>query len=246
MKNVLIVGATSAIATECARTWAAGGAQLFLVARNRERLAQTADDLRVRGARSVHECVLDMNDLAAHTSVVEACVAAIGSIDVALVAHGTLPNQAECEADVTRGLLEFSSNGLSAISILSIIANQMSIQKAGTIVVISSVAGDRGRFSNYFYGAAKAAVSTFSEGLRARLFHVGVNVLTVKPGFVDTPMTRGLDLPGPLVATAEHVARDILRAIDKGAGSLYTPWFWAWIMLVIKLIPGPIFKRLKL
>jgi short-subunit dehydrogenase len=167
-------------------------------------------------------------------------------VDVALVAHGTLPHQPTCQVEVETALREFSSNGLSVISVLTLLANRMEGQGEGTIGVISSVAGDRGRYSNYLYGAAKAAVSTFCEGLRARMFHAGVRVLTIKPGFVDTPMTKDLPLPALLVSTPARVARDITRAIEAKADSIYTPGFWALIMFLIRNIPAPLFKRLKL
>ncbi|MCY7308894.1 MAG: SDR family oxidoreductase [Rhodoferax sp.] len=246
MKKILIIGAASAIASACARLWAADKAEFFMVARNPERLRQTADDLAAHGAGAVHVYALDMNQLEQHALMLEACYGALGSVDIALVAHGTLPDQAACQQDVALALREFSSNGLSVVSVLTLLANRMEAQRSGTIAVISSVAGDRGRYSNYLYGTAKAAVSTFCEGMRARLFHAGVHVLTIKPGFVDTPMTKGLPLPGPLVATPGRVARDITRAVERRANVLYTPGFWALIMLVIKCVPGFIFKRLKL
>ncbi len=129
---------------------------------------------------------------------------------------------------------------------LTLLAGVFEAQKGGTIAVISSVAGDRGRPSNYVYGAAKAAVTTFCEGLRARLFKSGVQVLTIKPGFVDTPMTAGLPLPGLLVATPDRVAGDIVRAIERGKNSIYTPWFWGGIMLVVRSLPGFVFNRASL
>ena len=142
-------------------------------------------------------------------------------------------------------LTKFSSNGLSVISLLILLANRMEKQKSGTIAVISSVAGERGRYSNYLYGAAKAAVSTFCEGLRARLFHSGVHVLTIKPGYVNTPMTQGLPLPKLLVATPEKVAKDIVQAVKRKKNTLYTPHFWAVLMFGVKSIPNSIFKKLK-
>lgn len=246
MKRVLIVGATSAIAAACARLWAAEKADFFLVARHAERLRRTADDLAARGAGAVHVHVLDMNSIALHPQMVAACFDALREVDIVLIAHGTLPDQAACQADVALALQELSSNGLSVISLLTLLANRMEAARAGTIAVITSVAGDRGRPSNYLYGAAKAAVSTFCEGLRARLFRSGVHLLNVKPGFVDTPMTRGLLLPGPLVASPERVALDIKNAVERRVDTIYTPNFWALIMLVIKCIPGVVFKRLRL
>ncbi|OJA77845.1 short-chain dehydrogenase [Burkholderia ubonensis] len=246
MKNILIVGATSAIATACARKWASEGARLFLVARNGERLDQVADDLRARGA-SLTECHrLDIDDLGAHADMLAHCAQALGKLDIVLVAPGTLPDQNACEADPTIAVREFNTNAVSLIALLTPLANVLAAQGSGTLAVISSVAGDRGRGSNYLYGSAKAALSAFCEGLRARLFKVGVHVVTIKPGFVATPMTEGMPLPGPLVAVPEKVATDIVRAIDRQTNVLYTPWFWTGIMLIIRSIPQRIFKRLSL
>lgn len=245
MKKILIVGANSAMAVACARTWAAEGASFFLVGRSETKLKQTADDLTARGG-NVSTYVLDMNDFDAHETMLKACFDQMGKVDIVLIAHGTLADQKACEQDVTVALREISINGLSVIALLTRLANLMEAQKSGTIAVISSVAGDRGRPSNYVYGSAKAAVTTFCEGLRARLFKSGVHVLTIKPGFVDTPMTQGLPLPKALVVSPERVARDICRAIDKQKDSIYTPWFWVGIMAIIRSIPGFMFKRSSL
>lgn len=246
MKKVLIVGATSAIATACARLWAAEGAELFLVGRNPEQLQLIAADLRVRGAARVESHELDLNHFNAHEAMLQACFTQFGVLDVALVAHGTLPDQQACERDVDLALQEFASNGLSVIALLTRLANRFEAQGHGSLAVISSVAGDRGRPSNYLYGSAKAAVSAFCEGLRARLFKAGVHLLTVKPGFVRTPMTLGLALPELLLAEPEAVAMDILRSIERRASVRYTPWFWWPIMQLIKSIPVLLFKRLSL
>lgn len=246
MKRVLIIGATSAIATACARLWAEQGSEFFLVARNTEKLEQTAADLQARGAKTVTLHRMDATDLAAHPAMLENCLRAMQQIDIALIAHGTLPDQKVCEQDVTTAMQEFANNGTSVIALLTLLANQFEAQRCGSLAVISSVAGDRGRPSNYLYGTAKAAVSTFCEGLRARLFKVGVHVMTIKPGFVDTPMTQGLPLPAALVAKPEQVAQRIMAGIERKASTLYTPGFWALIMLIIRSIPQPVFKRLNL
>ena len=246
MKNILIVGGSSAIAVACARRWAGEGANLFLTGRHEVRLEAVAQDLRVRGAPAVGTYILDMNDHLQHPAMLDACRAALGRIDIVLIAHGTLSDQAKCERDVDAALHELSTNAISTIALLTLLASVFESQKSGTIAVISSVAGDRGRPSNYVYGAAKAAVATFCEGLRARLFKAGVRVLTIKPGFVDTPMTAGLSLPGPLVASPDRVASDIVRAIERGKDALYTPWFWSGIMLIIRSLPEFVFKRVSL
>lgn len=246
MSKIIILGATSAIAEQCARLWAGENAHLHLIARDATRLAQVAADLQARGAGSVTLHVHDMRDRVALAASLSAASADGQPIDVALVAHGTLPDQARSEADAEYAVAEFDNNAIATIAALTMLANRMQIQGSGTIAVISSVAGDRGRPSNYLYGSAKGAVSIFCDGLRARLFGKGVNVLAVKPGFVDTPMTKSLVLPSLLVATPERVARDIARAVRNRRGTLYTPFWWRYIMLVIRLIPEPVFKRMKL
>lgn len=246
MKNILIIGATSAIAIACARLWAKDGARFFLVARNGERLEQVASDLRARGAASVAYRQLDINSLDLHAEMLKQCASDLGALDIALVAPGTLPDQNECQADAAVAVREFNTNVTSVIALLTPIATLLEAQKRGTLAVISSVAADRGRQSNYLYGSAKAALSAFCEGMSARLFKAGAHVLTIKPGFVATPMTAGLPLPGLLVATPEKVASDIVRAIEKRKDVVYTPWFWSLIMLIIRSIPRPIFKRLSL
>ena len=246
MKRVLIIGATSAIATACARLWAEQGSEFFLVARNMEKLQQTAADLKARGAKAVTLHCMDATDLTDHPDMLKNCLSAMQQIDIALIAHGTLPDQKVCEQDVTVALQELNNNGTSVIALLTLLANQFETQRCGNLAVISSVAGDRGRPSNYLYGTAMAAVSTFCEGLRARLFKVGVHVMTIKPGFVDTPMTQGLPLPAALVAKPERVARSIIAGIERKVAILYTPGFWEVIMWVIKFLPSAIFKRMSL
>lgn len=244
-QNILIIGATSAIALACARRWAAQDVCFFLVGRTPDKLAQVAADLGARGAR-VHSHVLDLHHTEQHAAMLDACYAALPRVDLALLAHGTLPVQAQVEADAALALRAFSDNAVSVIALLTDLANRMQAQRSGCIAVIASVAGDRGRPSNYVYGAAKAAVATFCSGLQARLHPYGVQVLTIKPGMVDTPMTQGLALPRALLASPERVAADIQRALRQGQGTLYTPWFWRPVMLAIGLIPGALFKRLRL
>ncbi|MBP8771432.1 MAG: SDR family oxidoreductase [Thiopseudomonas sp.] len=246
MKRILVIGATSAIATACCRLWAEQGHEFFLVARDAEKLQQTAQDLEARGAKSVNSFTMDVLDTPQHALMLQQCISTHRQIDIALVAHGTLPDQAACEQDAELALQEFSINGSSVISLLSLLAEQFTLQRCGSLAVISSVAGDRGRPSNYLYGSAKAAVSAFCEGLHARLFKIGVHVITIKPGFVDTPMTQGLTLPKVLVVPPEYVAKQIVSAINNKKAVLYTPRFWALIMLIIRSIPNFIFKRLNL
>ncbi len=245
MRKVLIIGAASAIAQAAARQFAEAGDALFLVARDQNKLNVIAADLRVRGASSVGSFALDVLDYEQHQSTLEAAIAVMEGLDVALLAHGTLPDQPLCEAEFSEAKREFEVNALRSISLLTYIANYFEQEKSGTIVAISSVAGDRGRQSNYLYGAAKGALSIFLQGLRNRLYKSGVAVITIKPGFVDTPMTAAFT-KGALWVKPETIADSIVRAIDKKSDVVYAPWFWRIIMLVIKLIPEPVFKRLSL
>ncbi|MEN9316458.1 MAG: hypothetical protein RIS35_2851 [Pseudomonadota bacterium] len=250
MKRILIIGATSAIASACARLWAARGAALFLVGRDAARLEDVAADLRARGAASVAIWPLDANDVDAHAAMFDAAWAALGDPDLALIAHGTLPDQAACERDPQRALAEFATNATSVIALLTALANRLlQSRRAGgraAVGVITSVAGDRGRPSNYVYGSAKAAVSAFCEGLRARLFAHGVTLTDIRPGFVATPMTEGLPLPAPLVAQPEAIAPRIVAAVEGGRDIVYVPAFWRLIMLVVRNIPRALFKRMRM
>lgn len=244
MKRVLIVGATSAIAQASARVFAARGDQLFLVARNEAKLGAVAQDLRARGAE-VSSAVADLNAFDRHGALLEEAVRALGGLDVVLIAHGTLSDQGACERDYLEAERELRTNFLSVVSLLTPLANRFEKQRGGTIAVISSVAGDRGRGSNYVYGTAKGALSIFLQGLRNRLHPYGVRVVTLKPGFVDTPMTAGVK-KNALFATPETVGQGIVRAIDGGSGVVYLPAFWRWIMMLVRAVPEPLFKRLKL
>lgn len=242
---ILIIGATSAIAEAAARHWAARGDNLYLLARNQARLQAVAEDLRVRGAAAVETAMLDVADFNAHAEAVKHAMERLGRIDVVLIAHGTLPDQVRCETDEDYALREFAVNGTATIALAGLIAQKLVEQGHGTLAVISSVAGDRGRASNYLYGSAKAAVSTYLSGLRQRFHGRGIGVVTIKPGFVDTPMTAAFK-KGMLWATPEHVARGIVRAIDRRRAIVYLPWFWSGIMAVIRCVPEFVFQRVKL
>jgi hypothetical protein len=245
MKKVLIIGATSAIAEATARLFAARGDRLCLMARNSERLQTIAKDLQIRGADAVHTLVLDANSFREHPVALAEALEQLGGIDIALIAHGTLPDQRACELSFELTLKELTTNAISIISLLTQLANTLEAQGSGSLAVIGSVAGDRGRQSNYVYGSAKAMVATFMQGLRNRLHKRGVQVLTIKPGFVDTPMTATFD-KGPLWAQPQDIAEGIVKAIDKNKNETYLPFFWRYIMLIIKLIPEKIFVRLSL
>ena len=245
MRKILIVGATSAIAAATARRFARDGDRLYLAARNPDRLAVVASDLAIRGATQVDTQVMDANDMAQHEGLILRAESVLGGLDTVLIAHGTLPDQTACEASFDVTLQEIQNNCLSVLSLLTHIANRFEAQRHGTIAVISSVAGDRGRQSNYIYGTAKAAVSTFLQGLRGRLHRSGVHVLTIKPGFVDTPMTAGFR-KGLLWASPETVGNGIYRSIIKKRSVSYLPRFWRWVMAMIQIIPESIFKRMNI
>lgn len=244
-QNILIIGATSSIAEAVARRYAEQGERLFLVARNGNKLQAVSANLTARGSKEVKTFVMDANDSSLLPQMLDSAWKAFGTIDVALVAHGTLPDQQRTETDIPYAIAEFRTNAESVIACMAGLAQRFEPQGIGVIAVIGSVSGDRGRASNYLYGAAKAAIDTYASGLRARLFRSGVHVLTIKPGFVATAMTAQLKLPERLTATAELVARDIQRAVTKRTNVLYTPWFWVWIMRIIRWIPAGIIKRMK-
>ncbi|MBP7275405.1 MAG: SDR family oxidoreductase, partial [Kiritimatiellae bacterium] len=233
MKKILIIGAYSAMAEATARRWARERCRFHLCGRNADRLHDLAADLRIRGAESADISVLDALDTDRHAETIARAVAAMGGLDLALIAHGTLSDPAECARDVPAALRELNTNALSVISLLTHLAAHFEAQGRGTIAVISSVAGDRGRASNYVYGTAKGAVSLYLQGLRQRLHPRGVHVLTIKPGFVDTPMTAGFR-KGPLWASPDRVARGICRAVRRRRDVVYVPFFWRFIMAVVR------------
>jgi short-subunit dehydrogenase len=245
LKKILIIGASSSIAEHCARLFAARGDSLYLVARNQEKLNSLQKDLSVRGAIKVSTYVMDANDYKSHSKMLDNAELTLDGIDTVLIAHGTLSNQKNCEQDVEITIQEINTNGLSAIALLTHIANRFEAKGRGTIAVISSVAGDRGRSSNYVYGSAKAMLTTFTSGLRQRLYKSNVAVVTIKPGFVDTPMTAEFK-KGLLWAHSAEVAKAIVRAIDKGSDEVYVPAFWWAVMTLIKAIPANIFKKIRL
>jgi hypothetical protein len=245
MNKILIMGATSAIAEAVARELAAEGASLFLAGRSRDRLEAIAADLRIRGAARVAVGLADALEVRGYPALVEEAVAALDGLDAALIAHGTLPDQADCEQSIDALCRELQVNAVSVIALAMTIALHFQRQRRGVLAVISSVAGDRGRRSNYAYGAAKSAVTAFTSGLRQRMHADGVRIVTVKPGFVDTPMTARFR-KGLLWASPASVAAAIVRAMRRGTPVLYVPWFWRPIMLIIRLIPERLFRKLSL
>jgi short-subunit dehydrogenase len=242
---VLALGATSAIAEATLRLFAARGARFFLVARNPDKLNAVAADLRTRGAASVAIHVMDLDDTSAHPGMLAAAAENLGTIQLALLAHGVLGDQPQAEASYPATEAILGTNFLAPVSMITWLANYFEGSHQGTLAVISSVAGDRGRKSNYVYGASKGALSIFLDGVRNRIDRSGVQVLTVKPGFVATPMTAHLP-QNALFAHPSAIARGIVRAIEKRKDVVYVPAFWALIMLIIRAVPGRVFKKLNL
>jgi decaprenylphospho-beta-D-erythro-pentofuranosid-2-ulose 2-reductase len=245
MQKILILGANSAIAKSAARIWASQGARLYLVGRSDKKLAALIQDLKARGNSTIFGEALDLTDSSHHDSVIARAKHQLQGIDLAFIAHGVLGDQkaAERSWEASRELLDV--NFLSPASLSTRIANEFEANKKGHLCVITSVAGDRGRASNYVYGTAKGALSIFLSGLRNRLAASNVTVTDLKLGFVDTPMTESYP-KGPLWASSDAVASGIVTAIDRKRDVVYLPWFWCWIMMIIRNIPEKIFKKLKI
>lgn len=244
-RRILVFGATSAICQALLRLYAAESANLFLAGRDREKLAATADDLTVRGATVGGMKAYDFKDWQQHEQCIGEARDCLGEIDLIVIAHGTLPEQRECEisAAVTRDCLE--DNFLSAAIILQQSAELFDTQRRGTIALLSSVAGDRGRKSNYTYGAAKAGLDTLAQGLRGRFAGSAIEVVTIKPGMVATPMTAAMR-QGLLWSTPEKIAPVMQRAIERGRPVCYAPGYWRVIMWIIRAIPAGLLARLPI
>lgn len=242
-ENVLILGATSDMAVAIARQLATEGYSITLAARNTERLSALEGDLRVRHKALVSSMAFDALDFKSHQTFYEALPE---KPDIVICVFGLLGDQSTAQQDWEIAHQIIDSNYTGAVSILNVVANDFERRRKGVIVGISSVAGERGRQSNYIYGSAKAGFTAYLSGLRNRLYRHGVNVITVKPGFVKTKMIENLNTPGPLTASPKQVAEKISRAIKKHADVVYVLPIWALVMLVIKMIPESIFKRLKL
>ena len=249
MKNkqrIIIVGATSAIAEHCARLWAADGpAELILVVRDAARAEPIAADLRVRAAGAGVRVLVSDFRTPADIAGTAAAIAA-EPIDIVLVAHGALPDQAACEQDLDQACAALEVNALSPVLFAEAFARHLALQGHGTLAVIGSVAGDRGRKSNYVYGAAKGLVERYLEGLQHRFAGTGVKAVLIKPGPTDTPMTAHLKQQGARLAPVDAVARAIVDAIARGQRVVYVPGKWRLIMLVIRHLPAFVFNKLDI
>lgn len=235
--RVAIIGATAALSHGAAIPFAEEQAEFFLVARDAAKLAAVAADLQARGASRIDTFIADLADCSRHAAIVDAA----GDVDVVLIAHGSLPDQRAIDRDPAAQVASFQLNATSVISLAAGFASVLEARKGGTLAVIGSVAGDRGRRNIYVYGAAKAAIHAWCDGARARLRAAGANLLLVKPGWVDTPMTRG-QKKNALFADARSVGRGIHDAIMSGEGTVYLPRFWRWVSALVRMLPERLVK----
>jgi decaprenylphospho-beta-D-erythro-pentofuranosid-2-ulose 2-reductase len=243
MSYVLIIGAKSDIAKELARVYSQNGFNLYLASRDSESLKSLSFDIKLRNGVDVQTKELDITNFESHDEFyTNLDPKPIGVV----IVSGYMSDQKICEIDWSKAFNTIQVNYTGAVSFLNIVSIDMEQKKNGFIVGVSSVAGERGRKANYIYGSSKAAFSTYLSGLRNRLQGSNVNVLTVKPGFVATKMTEGLDLPDKLTAKPEDVAMDIYKAQQKGKDILYTKSMWGLIMFVIKIIPEWKFKTMNI
>jgi len=243
-KRIVIIGATSAIAEHCARLWVQNmPADLTLVGRDAQRIERVKADLRVRSPESEIRVVqAEFLDPAAIQATVEGIVEQ-GTVDIVLIAHGSLPEQAECQDDLDACRDALEINGISPVLYAEAFAKHMAKANHGTIALIGSVAGDRGRKSNYVYGAAKGLVTRYAQGLQHRFAGTGLKVVLIKPGPTDTPMTAHLKRKGARLASVEAVTRRIVEGIEAGKAVVYAPGKWKIIMLVIMHIPNLVFNK---
>jgi short-subunit dehydrogenase len=242
--RVLILGAGSGIAQATGRLYAEEGAILGLAGRNLGRLASIADDLRVRGATQIETFDVDFTT-AAVPSTLAAMVDKLGGLDHVILTYGVLGEQALAERDLTMAQAIIDVNFRSAAAWSLAVADMLERQGRGSLVVLGSVAGDRGRRSNYIYGAAKAGLAVLVEGISQRFRGTGPRAVIVKPGPTDTAMTAGMTKGGPLWATPEAVAAVVRRAADSGGPVVYAPARWRLIMAIIRMIPAPIFNKMN-
>ncbi|PIW10588.1 MAG: short-chain dehydrogenase [Comamonadaceae bacterium CG17_big_fil_post_rev_8_21_14_2_50_60_13] len=246
-KRIVIIGATSAMAEHCARLWVHGqSVDLTLVGRDASRVERVAADLRVRSPQSEIRIVQsDFLDTKAIRSTVDAIVTQ-GDVDVVLIVHGSLPAQSECQDNLEVCSDALEVNGVSPVLFAEAFAKHMGKANSGTLALIGSVAGDRGRKSNYVYGAAKGMVTRYAQGLQHRFAGTGVKVVLIKPGPTETPMTAHLKGQGPKMASAEEVAQKIVDAVDRGQLVVYVPGKWALIMMIIRHLPSFVFFRMNI
>lgn len=246
MKRIVIFGATSVIAHEAAKVFARQKAAFVIIGRDARKLAAVREDLLARGAESAEAIQADLTAVERHQELIGAALRQLGQIDGALIAYGMNGDQRSCERQAKQMLETFNTNATSLLALATLLANQLEQQKQGCLAVISSIAADRGKKSNYVYGSAKAGVEVFFQGLRHRFAGSQVRILTIKPGYVKTPMLSEQLSRHPLAAHPRDVGRAIARAMQSRKGVIYLPWYWQPIMWVVKALPEAIFERLEL
>jgi|SRR4030095_4879418 len=244
--SLLVLGAGSLIAQSAAANFAEAGHEIIFAGRYLAELQKLANDFHIRYKVDCYAEPFDALAYDTHKKFLEDVLAKMPGLSHVLIAFGYLGTQEKAQSDFSEAHRIIDTNYTGVVSICELIAAEFESRKKGSIAVISSVAGDRGRQSNYMYGSAKGGLTAYTSGLRSRLTKSEVNVLTIKPGFVDTPMTYGMALPKMLVASAEKVGKDIYKAMVKRKSIVYTPIYWSWIMRVVKTIPEFIFRKLKL
>ncbi len=245
LKKIVVLGATSGIALEVQRKLAERGCELLLIARSHQRLSELQTDLSIRGASRVLAYSADLASIQNHSNVFAFVRQHFPDFDTVLLAYGTMQDQKQSEASVDAMLEEVNANFVSAAALLTFFASDLERRRTGCIAAITSVAGDRGRRSNYIYGSAKGALSLFLQGLRSRLHPAGVRVITIKPGPVRTAMTDHM-AKASRFADPEKVGRDIARALERRSPDvLYTPKIWRYVMTAVEHIPEGLFKRLS-
>lgn len=245
MKKILVLGATSAIAQATARRMLVEGAAFYLVARDANKLKSVEDDIHARGGSVLGTYVADLDEYEKHAGLIQEADRTLNGIDTVFLAHGVLGDQKQAEESFENTLEILRTNLISPVSLLTHVANLLEKKGHGLIVVISSVAGDRAKRSNYVYGMTKGALTLFSAGLRSRLHKAGVRVLTIKPGFVDSPMTSHFR-KGLLWSSPERIARGVMSAIRRGKEVVYLPGYWRAILWIIRILPERYFKRLTI
>ena len=244
-QRILVLGATSGIAEATCRLWAERGDHLFLVGRSADKLAAVAADMRTRGAGYVDTAVADLDDTSKHPELLASAINSLAGLDIAFLALGVLGEQPEAERNFAAAHQLLHTNYVAPVSLLTWLANYTAQRHHGTLAVLSSVAGERGRKSNYVYGSSKAGLTAFTDGLRNRIDREGVKVMTIKPGPVRTSMTEGMKGEQKF-APVEKVAATLVKAIDRGEPVVYVPGIWRYIMAAIRAIPDSRFRRMDL
>jgi len=246
-KRIVIIGATSAMAEQCARLWARGNpSEIVLVGRNQERVERVASDLKVRAPNTrITSLLVDFLDPNKIQELVDQLYIA-GAVDIVLVAHGSLPSQEACQKYLSLCREALDVNAISPVLFAEAFAMHMQQTNTGTLAIIGSVAGDRGRKSNYVYGAAKGLVTRYMQGLQHRLANTDVKVVLIKPGPTDTPMTTHLKQSGAKLAAVDQVASEIVCGIESGQRVVYAPKEWSIIMMIIRHLPHFVFRRMSI